>query len=166
MELQFKHASINDLERIVDTYNQTISSGIVTADTEEQSIENKINWFNSHNPTGRPIWLILHESSYCGWISFSNFYGRPAYSITSEISLYLDSNWQNKGIGKRALQFAISQAPSLGIENILGFIFSSNLPSIKLFMQLGFKEWGCLPNVAQIKDDRLDLIILGLKVNE
>ena len=88
----FNHrlAQLDDLSAIVAIYNSTIASRMVTADTEEISVASRLNWFHDHTPEIRPLWVVEGEGGQIiGWLSFSNFYGRPAYSGTAELSIYL-----------------------------------------------------------------------------
>ncbi len=41
------------------------------------------------------------------WLSFSDFYGRPAYPRTAEVSIYLDESARGKGLGKQLLAAAL-----------------------------------------------------------
>ena len=56
---------------------------------------------------------------------------------------------------------AISRAPSLGLNALVGLIFGHNEPSLKLFEQLGFEKWGLLPRVARLDEVERDLTIMG-----
>jgi len=164
MNLVFRTALQSDLEAIVQTYNSTVASRMVTADLEPVSIESKQQWFDEHNTSTRPLWIVEAEGQYVGWMSFQNFYGRPAYSGTAEISIYLSEKARGKGIGKICLQKAIDAAPSLKINSLLGFIFGHNEPSLKLFYSFGFEQWANLPKVALMDNYERDLIILGKRV--
>jgi phosphinothricin acetyltransferase len=97
-------------------------------------------------------------------MSFQNFYGRPAYSGTAEISIYLNEEVRGKGLGKLCLQKAIEESPKLKVHTLLGFIFGHNLPSVNLFKSFGFEQWASLPKVALMDDIYRDLLILGKKV--
>ena len=163
--LIYRDAKRSDLEKITEIYNSTIASRLVTADTEPVSVESKIKWFEEHSPEKRPLWIIEDElKEIVGWVSFQSFYGRPAYDATVEISIYLDSNQRGKGLGKQVLGFCIDKAPEFGIKTILGFIFSHNEPSIKLFKHFGFEEWANFPNIATLDDIERSLTILGKRV--
>ena len=163
MPIEFKYAQANDLKRIVDTYNSTVSSRLVTADLEPVSVESKLDWFNSHNQTNRPLWLVELDGVYAGWMSFNSFYGRPAYDITAEVSIYLEEKFRGKGLGNNCLQKAIDEASPRGIKNLLGFIFGHNEPSLKLFYKFKFEKWAHFPKVANMDGTERDLIILGLR---
>ena len=155
----------SDLPVIVDIYNQTIESRMVTADTEMQSVASKQRWFDSHTEN-RPLYVVTESEKVVAWLSFKSFYGRPAYDGTVEIAIYVDSEQRGKNIGQQLLTFALSLSPKLGIKTVLAFIFSHNIPSMRLFSKNGFAVWGELPNVAKMDDNEYSLTILGKRVSD
>ncbi len=164
-QLKFHDAAQHDLPRIVEIYNSTIASRMVTADTAPVSVASRQKWFDEHNASKRPLWLIEDENNQIlGWVSFQSFYGRPAYDATVEISIYLDEQQRGRGLGKQILQYCIDKAPDLGVHTLLGFIFAHNLPSIALFEKMGFKEWANLPNIATLDQEERSLKILGIRI--
>jgi L-amino acid N-acyltransferase YncA len=163
--LTFRDATNSDLERIVEIYNTTIPSRMVTADTENVTVESRQKWFDEHNPSKRPLWVVEDSSkNIIGWVSFQSFYGRPAYDSTVEISIYLEPNQRGKGLGKHILQYCIDKAPGFDIKTLLGFIFSHNEPSLKLFRHFGFEDWATLPNIAVLDGQERGLKILGKRI--
>jgi phosphinothricin acetyltransferase len=165
MIVEFTYATLEDLPRIVETYNSTIPSRLVTADLEPVSVVSKLQWFNAHSNAKRPLWIVNCDGEYAGWMSFNSFYGRPAYDCTVEVSIYLEESFRGKGLGKICLQKAIYSSGDLAVKNLLGFIFGHNEPSLKLFKQFGFETWAHLPGVANMDGIERDLIILGKKIN-
>lgn len=164
-QLLYRDATFQDLPVIVEIYNSTVASRIVTADTEPVTVESKVNWFHEHSPAKRPLWIIEDDNhQILGWVSFQSFYGRPAYNATVEISIYLDPGQRGKGLGKLVLQHCIEVAPAYGVKTLLGFIFAHNKPSLSLFYKLGFKDWGTFPNVANLDGVERTLKILGKRV--
>ncbi|UGQ48614.1 GNAT family N-acetyltransferase [Massilia endophytica] len=163
-------ATLQDLPAIVEIYNSTIASREVTADTEPVSVESRLPWFKEHEPARRPLWVIeksddsAAQPEILGWISYSNFYGRPAYSGTAEVSIYIAEAWRGKGIGRYALEEAIAFAPQIKVHTLLGFIFGHNKPSLGLFERFGFETWANFPRVANLDGIERDLIILGKRV--
>jgi phosphinothricin acetyltransferase len=159
-------ARADDLPLIVDIYNSTIASREVTADTEPVSVQSRQAWFDDHTPERRPLWVIHRpgDPEIVGWMSYSNFYGRPAYSGTAEVSIYVAEAWRGKGVGRYCLEQAIEFAPRIAVHTLLGFIFGHNAPSLALFRQYGFDTWAQLPRVANLDGVERDLIILGKRV--
>ncbi len=166
MTIQFRQAQYADLANIIATYNSTIASKLVTADIEPISIESRRDWFDSHTPNHRPLWIVLVNSQYAGWMSFSSFYGRPAYDGTVEISLYLEEAYRYKGLGKVCLQKAFESCEQLHISTLLGFIFDHNEPSLQLFYSMGFEKWGHLPKIANMQDTERGLVIVGKRIDK
>ncbi len=164
-ELIFRNATLEDLPEIVEIYNSTIPSRMVTADTENISVESRMQWFQDHNAETRPLWVIQDQDRHmAGWVSFSSFYGRPAYNGTVELSIYMHENSRGKGYGKKVLQYCIDNAGRFGVKTILGFIFLHNEPSLKLFRHFGFEDWGVFPDVAVLDGVERTLVIVGKRI--
>ena len=159
-----RDAERSDLPAIVEIYNSTIPSRMVTADTEPVSVESREKWFEEHSPSSRPLWVVESQGEICGWLSFQSFYGRPAYQATTEVSIYIHQDLRGRKLGKYFMQTAIDACPKLQIKTLLGFIFGHNEPSLKLFSHFGFEKWAHLPNVAELDGVERDLIILGKRV--
>ncbi|HLX02013.1 MAG TPA: GNAT family N-acetyltransferase [Trinickia sp.] len=162
----YRDATLDDLPAIVAIYNSTVAGRQVTADLEPVSVESRVAWFHAHGPQARPLWVVEEAGRVIAWLSFSDFYGRPAYSRTAEVSIYLDESARGKGLGKRLLAAALDVAPSLSIDSVLGFIFGHNAPSLALFRHFGFDEWGRLPRVAVLDGVERDLVIVGRRLTD
>ncbi len=162
--VNIRDARRTDLEGIIDIYNSTIASRMVTADLQPVTPEERESWFNKHTPEFRPLWVAEFEERLCGWVSFESFYGRPAYNQTAEVSIYIHHDFRGKGLGTYLLNSVIDACPRLNVHNLVGFIFGHNTPSLKLFSQLGFSTWGHLPKVAVLEGIERDLIIVGKRV--
>ena len=133
MSWSHRQATREDLPSIVEIYNATIPSRLVTADLEPVSIESRIGWFEQHKPDFRPLWVAQRNASTAGWLSFSTFYGRPAYNKTAELSIYVGESFRNRGLGSYLLAQAIAHAPSIGIDRLIGFLhaeFTTRRPRI------------------------------------
>ncbi|HEX2530981.1 MAG TPA: GNAT family N-acetyltransferase [Burkholderiaceae bacterium] len=164
MHYSHRVARLEDLPAIVAIYNDTVASRQVTADTEPVSVESRHAWFAEHSPYKRPLWVSEQGGRIIGWLSYSNFYGRPAYAGTAELSIYLHENSRGKGLGRYFLEQAIAFAPQIAVHTLLGFIFVHNRPSLRLFEGFGFERWATMPRVATLDGIERDLIIVGKRV--
>ncbi|HEY1608948.1 MAG TPA: GNAT family N-acetyltransferase [Paraburkholderia sp.] len=162
--LDHRDATLDDLPAIVAIYNSTVPSRMVTADLEPVSVASRRAWFDAHGPGTRPLWVVEDAGRVIAWLSFSDFYGRPAYRHTSEVSIYLDEAARGKGLGRQLLAAALAAAPALDIHTLLGFVFGHNEPSMRLFRGFGFDAWGTLPRVAVLDGVERDLVILGKRL--
>ena len=166
MSWTHRHATRADLAAIVEIYNATIPSRLVTADLEPVSVESRIDWFEQHRPDFRPLWVAERDGRIAGWLSFSTFYARPAYDKSAELSIYVGDSFRHLGLGSYFLTQAIAHAPSIGIDRLIGFVFGHNQPSQKLLERFAFERWGKLPGVTRLDDVERDVIIFGRIVPE
>jgi phosphinothricin acetyltransferase len=128
------------------------------------SLESRLDWFAAHSPEQRPLWVFDESGNIRGWVSLQSFYGRPAYDATAEVSIYVATQHARRGIAGSMLDALLKQAPSLGVEHVVAFVFGHNVPSLKLFESRRFERWGLLPRVARLDDIERDLVILGRHV--
>lgn len=157
-------AAFSDLEAIVDIYNSTVAGRMVTADLEPVSVEDRHKWFYEHNSHHRPLWVLKKDGDIAAWFSFQSFYGRPAYNGTAEISIYVSEKYRGSGAGSILLAKALEACPQLGLQNLVGFVFGHNEPSLSLLRKFGFEQWGLLPGVAEMDGILRDLVIIGRKL--
>jgi len=166
-EMVIRDAVEGDLAAIVEIYNSTIGCQTVTADITPVSVASRLNWFYSHTPDQRPLWVMEWQDEVVGWLGFQSFYSaRPAYQVTAEISIYIASAYRHQGIGRKLLQHAIATSPTLGLRNLVGCIFATNYASLRLFANFGFEQWGYLPRVAEFGQKPCDLVIMGRRVGQ
>lgn len=154
-----------DLSQIIEIYNATIPTRMVTADIEPVSVESRVRWFEEHTPAFRPLWVVDAEGKIAAWLSFSSFYGRPAYNKTAELSVYVHQAFWRRGLGTYLLKQAVAEAPALGMNTLMGFIFAHNEPSLRLFAEHGFSRWGELPRIAELDGVERDVVIVGRRVS-
>lgn len=162
---QIRLARAPDLPRIVEIYNAAIPSRRSTADLEPVSVRSRVAWFAMHDPARRPIWVVELDGAVAGWLSFSDYYGRPAYHATVEVGVYLAPEAQGRGLGGALLAHAIAEAPALGVRTLLWITFSENVASERLAASFGFARWGLLPRVTELDGVRRDVAIHGLELS-
>jgi len=165
VDVRLRDATLEDLASIVEIYNSTIPSRMVSADSEPVSVEQRLPWFHAHDPERRPIRVAEANGEVIGWLSLSDFYdGRPAYNGTAEIGIYVREGYRGEGIGGHMLEEAIRRAPDLGIKTLTAGAFDSNESSLGLFGRFGFKRWAHFPRVAELDGDERGLVVLGLRL--
>ncbi len=163
--MQIRDAHAKDLASVVAIYNASIPDRMATADTRLVSVQSREAWFREHSPSHHPLWVAEADGAVAGWLSLSPFYGRPAYSQTAEVSLYVDPDRHGRGLGTALLSHALERSAGLGLETLLAFIFAHNTPSLVLFSRHGFARWGLLPRVAELDGVKRSLVILGRSVS-
>ena len=160
-DMIIRDALDSDLPAIIDIYNATVPTRMVTAELEPTTVEARLPWFREHSPDEHPFWVAESDGRVIGWLDFKKFLPRCAYRGTAEISVYVDEKFRRRGVAHRLLEESIARSPSLGITAIVGLIFGHNQPSLKLFERLGFQRWGLLPGIARLDGLERDLVVMG-----
>lgn len=171
--LSIRLAAIDDLPRIVEIYNQSIAGKQATADLQPVSVADRQAWFDAHTGN-RPLVVAQTRSEtssetslgeIVGWGSLSDLYARPAYHISTEISIYVAEEAKGQGVGKALVNYLIEVAPSCGVQQVVALIFAHNTPSLAMFDRLGFETWGKFKQVCDMKGFIADVVILGKSVD-
>ncbi len=158
-------ATIDDLPAIVAIYNQSVVAGHATADLNPLSVEERRPWFTSHAPDSYPIFVCVEDGRVLGWSSLSAYrFGREALRRTSEISYYVRSDAQRRGVGTRLVKHTIEQAQTRSIKVLFGILFETNRGSVALLKKFGFEQWAYLPDVADIEGELVSHLYYGRKL--
>jgi L-amino acid N-acyltransferase YncA len=158
---------LSEHSTIIAIYNQSIPGGWSTADTQPITVADRIEWFKKHDPGRRPLWVALLDGEIVAWIGLTAFYGgRPAYDATAELSLYIATAHQRKGIGTFLKQRMIEHCPQIGVTTLLSMHFDHNEGTRRVNESLNFEQVGHLPEIAVINGKRRGLVISLLRIPE
>ncbi len=160
-----RDATEEDLPAIVAIYNESIPGGRATADLEPVTAESRRAWFRDFDPDRRPCWVAEESGRVVGCVYLRSFYaGRPAYDKTAEISTYLSSDYQGRGLGTELKKRMIAACPRLGVENLLSFYFDHNEVSRRVNEKLGFQDAAHLAGIAEVFGEKRGLVIAILRI--
>jgi L-amino acid N-acyltransferase YncA len=158
-------ATLADLPRLVDIYNQAVSSHTATADTIPFTLEARRAWFAVHTPDAYPIYVYEDENGLVvGYLSISPYRERPAYARTAEVSYYVDYGHHGRGIGSALMDHALRDAARIGKKIFIAILLEWNAVSIALLEKFSFEKWGYLPEVTEFDNRLCGSIIYGRKV--
>ena len=164
-KLQVRVAEMADLPAIVAIYNQAVPTHRSTANTTPYTVEGRKAWFMEHDPMKRPIFVAEVDGQIAGWCSLSTYRpGRMALRFTAEMSLYIESAFQKKGVGSALVRHALEACPRLGIKNVVGVVIDRNEGSQKLLKRMGFEQWGYLPRVLDFDGEEFGEFYFGKRV--
>jgi phosphinothricin acetyltransferase len=163
--MNIRTAKIEDLEAMVDIYNQAIAAGQKTADIMPVTIDDRKKWFKDHTPNKYPILVAEKEELIVGYLTISTYRpGRMALRYTAEVSCFVHFDHHRQGIASNLLQQAIGSCPSLQIKTLFAIIIDSNQDSIRLLEKYGFEKWGHMPRVAEFEGVEVGHLYYGLRI--
>lgn len=146
--LTLRPAELKDVKEITEIYNEAILNSTATFDTEPKTVEEQTVWFQSHDEK-HPVIVAELRGEVIGWASLSPWSDRPAYSITSEISIYVKAGFRNEGYGKKLMDKIIYDGEAAGLHSIIARIGGENEISIRLHEAYGFKHIGVMKEVGE-----------------
>src|SRR5436309_14228238 len=87
-----------DLPAIIKIYNAAVATRIATAQLEPVTLEERRDWLRQHSPDRHPFWVLEIDRKIAGWLTLKTFLPRCAYRGTSEVSVYVDERFRQRGV--------------------------------------------------------------------
>lgn len=166
-KMNIRTATLEDLESIVEVYNQAIAAGRKTADITPVTTEDREKWFEDHTPDKYPILVAKDGNVIVGYLTISAYRpGRMVLRYTAEVSYFVHFEHHRQGIASNLLQHAIGLCPSLQIKNLFAILIDSNQDSIRLLEKYGFQKWGHMPQVAEFDGIEVGHLYYGLRIEK
>jgi len=163
--IKIRLAVQNDIERIVEIYNQAIPTQRSTGFISLLTIEDIQEWFDKHKPDFYPIFVAEIENRVVAWNSISAYREkRLAFRYCAETSYYVDNAYHKQGIASILLEHVIKACRPLQIKTLIAYILEQNSPSIALMNKYGFERWGFLPNIADFEGKEFAHTIYGKRI--
>ncbi len=150
----------NDLPAIRDIYNDAILNSTAVYEYEIFSDAYILNWFKEKTDNNLPILIAESDNNVAGFATYGTFRHRAAYQYSAEHSLYVHSDFRQKGIGGQLLSAIIEEAKRNQIHTLIGGIDASNTVSLKMHAAFGFEQVGLIKEAAFKFDRWLDLVFM------
>jgi len=142
-----RKATLKDASKITAIYNYYILNSAATFEEKCVTInyfEEKISAANKKFP-----WLVYEENNtIIGYAYSSQWKPRSAYKYTVEISIYLNHNTVEKGIGTILYQELIKQLKLLKYNAVIGGITLPNPSCVRLHEKFGFEKVAHFKNLG------------------
>lgn len=131
--------------QVLAIYEQGIASRNATFETETPDWPHFDAKFLPHTR------LVAKEGKeVLGWGAIFLSSTRACYSGVAEVSVYVQTGHQRKGVGRELLLAMIKESEKNGIWSLLSVIHEENRASIHLHEQCGFRYIGYREKIAQL----------------
>ena len=129
--------------------NEAITTSTAPYDYTPRTLEMMTGWFEAKRKGGYPVIGVEDSSSQLmGFASYGAFRAWPAYKYTVEHSVYVDSRFRGRGVGRVLLKEIIENARSWDYHVLIGGIDTFNRASIALHEKLGFTHCATIQQVG------------------
>lgn len=136
----------SDWDGIIDIYKQSLERGDVTFRTECPTYE---EWDRGHIKECRFVYEF--DGRIIGYTMIAPTSSRDSYRGVVEVSIFVDKNYTQKGIGTALLLKLMEEAEKEGYWTLYSAIFSVNEASINLHKKCGFRVIGTREKIAKDK---------------
>jgi len=112
-------------------------------------------------------WLVAEtpDGMVVGYAYAGPFHARPAYRLTVEDSIYIQTEFMSQGLGRALLRELIEVCRQRGFKQMIALIGdSANRGSIRVHENCGFVHAGVLKNVGVKFDRSLDVVFMQLEL--
>ncbi len=155
MEVAINKMAASDWQEVARIYKLGIATGHATFETKVPSWK---DWDNSHLKKCRLIATFNNKT--VGWAALSPTSGRCVYDGVAEVSVYVDTCYNRKGVGTKLLKALIMKSEEIGFWTLQSGIFPENMASIKIHERLGFRFIGYKEKIGKMKGTWRDNMIL------
>lgn len=116
---------------------------------------------------GFPYFVAEIEGKLVGYSYASSYRPRPGYRFTVENSIYVDGNYQRRGIARKLMTTLIDRCTAQGYRQMIAIIGDSeNGASIELHRALGFVHIGTMPGIGFKFGRWLDSVLMQKTLGE
>jgi phosphinothricin acetyltransferase len=150
----------SDWPRIRAIYAEGIAGGDATFETEAPGWE---VWDEGHLVDLRFVALVGAEV--VGWAAASPVSDRCCYSGVVENSVYVDPDYQGRGIGRLLLSALVAASEDAGYWTIQTGVFPENAASLALHAACGFRVVGRRERLGQLDGRWRDVMLLERRTN-
>jgi phosphinothricin acetyltransferase len=144
-----------DYPAVREIYQQGINSGHATFETRVKSWG---EWDVATAVAGRLV--AIDGGQVVGWACLSDTTSRCVYRGVAETSVYVNPEFQGRGIGRSLLQALIESSEDAAYWTLQARIFTENVASIVLHEKLGFVPMGVHIKLGQLKGVWRDVQLL------
>ncbi|MGN0537458.1 MAG: C-GCAxxG-C-C family (seleno)protein [Acutalibacteraceae bacterium] len=139
-----REMNVKDWEQVAEIYLQGIENGVSTFNTKCPSYE---EWDNEYIDNCR--FVYIDGEKVVGWVAISPTSSSCVYKGCVEMSIYIDNDYQGRGIGTELVDRLLCEAKKQGYRSILSTVISIDSASVELHKKCGFREVGYREKIAK-----------------
>jgi RimJ/RimL family protein N-acetyltransferase len=158
----FRTPKMDDLEGITEMMNSIILEDDFILMNELIKLEEEKIWLKNtikKNKTGKSLYFLAeNEGEIVGSVHVEG--GRGRVSHVGTIGIAVKNGFREEGIGTELLKTIITKAQDMNLKTLKLEVYETNKRAHSLYLKLGFKEFGRLPNEIKVKNELINGIYM------
>ena len=150
-------ATEHDLEAIAAIYSHEVEHSIATFDLEPPDREHWLAKLAGDHPGDHLLVAVDKCDDVVGYAYSWSYRPRPAYSLTRETSIYLDSSVRGRGVGRLLYPALLETMAVWGVHTAVALVALPNPSSQRLHEACGFQHVGTMREVGYKFDQWIDV---------
>jgi L-amino acid N-acyltransferase YncA len=160
-DLDLRNCLEGDMPAVTTIYGHHVRYGTASFETDPPSLDQMCRRRYHIVTKGLPYLVAVSDGRVLGYAYAGPYRSRPAYRDTVENSIYIDTEFTGRGIGKRLLPALVAECEICDLRQLIAVVGdSTNLPSIQLHERCGFQRVGVLRSVGYKHGRWLDSVML------
>jgi phosphinothricin acetyltransferase len=144
METTLRPYQTKDTQEILDIINHNILHSTALYDYTIRTYEQQKSLLDDKIAKGFPVVVAEINGTIAGFGMYGEFRFKEAYKYTVEHSVYVNTDFHGKGIGKRLLQELIDTAKKQRLHTMIAVIDAENQSSVEFHEKFGFTTVGVI----------------------
>lgn len=146
--MQLRSATVADAERLCQIYNREVLETTATLDLVPRSLEDQRAYIADRSGALAVV-VACDDDLVVGFASLSFYRDRHGYRTSVEDSVYIDRDWQRRGLGSLLLGEVLARASTHGFHACFARIVGPQEASVGLHERHGFTLVGIEREVAR-----------------
>jgi ribosomal protein S18 acetylase RimI-like enzyme len=137
VKVSFKQAQVSDIDVLLSLLREYYAYENLQLD--DGAAQKRLTEFIGEPLLGN-IWLIAVDSDIAGYIVVTNGYGLEHGRNVTIDEFYVCERFRGQGLGRKTMQFVLSELHRRGIESIHTEVERDNTKALKFWTDLGFHK--------------------------
>lgn len=162
--MRIRFAQEKDAAALLEIYKQYIDTSITFEYNlpSKEEFQRRIWEYSKEYP-----YFICTENGRCvGYVYAHRAQERAAFQWNAELSIYLDKNYHEKGVGSILYEMMFEILSLQGIKTVYGLVTTPNPKSMKLHEKTGFQLAGTYHNTGFKAEKWCDLLLYEKQIGD
>lgn len=131
---------LSDAERICEIYNHYVNNTVISFEVTPVFPEEMERRIFDILDCENLYYVIENEEKVLGYVYLSQWLPRRAYSMTKEVSIYIDKDYSGKGLATLLYEHIFKNIDRNSVHTLISGIALPNPASVRLHEKFGFKQ--------------------------